>query len=130
MPLPRVLIVDDDDAVRLVLRRWFTRRGWYAEEASNGDQARAFLAPERGAHFDVILCDVRMPEMSGPEFYDWLSVARPSELSHLVFTTGDATAYGVAEFLRASGCQVLEKPFELNALWTIAERLRDDTVTV
>lgn len=126
---PRVLIVDDDSAVRLVLRRWFSRRGWHTEEASNGDQARASLSADTGVRFDMVLCDVRMPELSGPEFYEWLSEARPSELSHLVFTTGDASEDSVAAFLRASGCAVLEKPFDLDDLWAVAERLRRGSIT-
>ena len=123
-PMPHVLIVDDDTAVRMVLRRWFAKRGWHAEEAANGDQARAWFPAGGVARFDVVLCDVRMPELSGPEFYEWLSIARPSELSHLVFTTGDATEDSVAAFLSATGCAVLEKPFNLDDLWVIAERLR------
>lgn len=128
--LPRVLIVDDDDAVRLVLRRWFTRRGWETVEAADGDQARARLMAEGTAPFDVVLCDIRMPQLNGPEFYQWLSVARPDEVAHLVFTTGDASEGEVADFLRESQCLVLEKPFELGELWAIVEGLRSGTVTL
>ena len=127
-PQPRVLIVDDDLAVRRVLRRWFARQGWHAVEAADGDQGRAILSSHGGGHFDVVLCDVRMPELSGPEFYAWLSVARPAEVSRLVFTTGDASEDGVAIFLRDTHCLVLEKPFELDELWTIVERLRGGSV--
>lgn len=123
-PAPRVLIVDDDSAVRYVLRRGFARRGWHVEEAVNGDQARVLLSSDSVGRFDVLLCDVRMPQLSGPEFHAWLSLARPEDVARLVFTTGDASADGVAEFLRASHCVVLEKPFDLDELWDIAERLR------
>ena len=124
---PRVLIVDDDSAVRLVLRRWFARRGWHTEEAPNGSKAQAFLTAG-SASFDMVLCDVRMPEVSGPEFYSWLSIAMPNAISRLVFTTGDASEDSVAAFLRSSRCTVLEKPFDLDALWSIAERLRREQV--
>ena len=124
---PRVLIVDDDPAVRLVLRRWFVRRGWHTEEAPDGSRAQTFLTGD-SALFDMVLCDVRMPELSGPEFFAWLSVAKPNAVSRLVFTTGDASEDSVAAFLRSSRCTVLEKPFDLDTLWSVAERLRREQV--
>lgn len=125
----RVLIVEDDVAVRQALQRWFSRRGWSVVEAADGDKARACLAPDAAQQFDLILCDVRMPELSGPELFNWLSVAQPELIPCLVFTTGDASEGGVAEFLRASQCAVLEKPFELDDLFTVVERVLPRTVT-
>jgi len=62
--------------------------------------------------FDVILCDVRMPGLSGSELFTRVTLERPELKSRFVFMTGGAfTQYG-RSFLETVGCPVLHKPFD------------------
>jgi DNA-binding NarL/FixJ family response regulator len=65
-----------------------------------------------------------MPGMSGPELFRWILDAHPELAARLVFTTGDPHEAVIADFLAASGCGVLAKPFELATLRSLV-----DTVT-
>jgi len=116
----RALVIDDEGAVRGVLRRYLKRKGWEVEEAADGEGALRHLQ-DTGEHpmqalFDVIICDLRMPALSGPELHAWAVRHRPELLQRLVFASGDVQEAAAAEFLEQSGCPVLEKPFELSAL--------------
>ena len=60
--MTRILIVDDEETIRLALRKFLRSRGYEVEIAGAGDQALEIL---RGAPFSLMLCDVRMPGMTG-----------------------------------------------------------------
>ncbi len=122
-PTRRALVIDDEEAVRGVLRRWLARRGWSVTEAANGAEARAQLertdVADAGTSFDLVICDLRMPTLSGQELHAWVTEHRPALLDHLVFASGDVREAQVADFLQRCGCPVLEKPFEFQALEAI-----------
>lgn len=119
-PVRRALVIDDEGAVRGVLRRWLKRRGWEVSEAQDGEVALSHLREQAGVSpspdFDVIICDLRMPTLSGPELYDWTLEHRPELARRLVFASGDVQEPAAADFLQQCGCPVLEKPFELARL--------------
>ncbi|MCC7111554.1 MAG: response regulator, partial [Deltaproteobacteria bacterium] len=86
-PRGRVLVVDDERAVGLAMRRALSG----AHEvvfANSGREAIALF--ERGERFEVILCDVMMPEMSGPELIDLLKRRWPEVAEGVVVVTGGA----------------------------------------
>ncbi len=116
----RALVIDDEGSVRSVLRRWLKRRGWEVAEAPDGEVALAQLrdgGEAAYAHdFDVIICDLRMPTLSGPELHAWTKAHRPDLSRRLIFASGDVQEPEAAEFLQQCGCPVLEKPFELSRL--------------
>ncbi len=62
--MPRILLVDDDDAVRSTLRRALTRLGYEVREASNGKEAMKLCAQETP---DLVMTDIIMPEQEGLE---------------------------------------------------------------
>jgi CheY-like chemotaxis protein len=126
-PVPRALVVDDESAVRTVLRRWLNRRGWQVDEAADGLQALTLL---EGAtdEYDVVICDLRMPALDGPDLHRWIASHRPALLPHLVFASGDTNDAAAHAFLAATGCLVLEKPFELSTLAALVLRARTGSV--
>jgi CheY-like chemotaxis protein len=122
---PSILVIDDEDAIRRVLRRYLERRGWAVEDAPDGAAALAkLLRPDADMRYDVILCDLKMPGVSGPDLYRRLVVEAPALARRLILSTGDVTATDVADFLATVSVPVLEKPFELNALEALAEMIR------
>jgi PAS domain S-box-containing protein len=112
-PSSRVLMVDDEPALgrstQLLL----------APQYDVVPVMRARGALDRivaGEHFDVILCDLMMPEMSGIEFHEQLSRTAPEYLARLVFMTGGAFTEQARQFLESVGRPHLEKPFSEAAL--------------
>ena len=101
-PGARVLIVDDEELLRATLRRVLTRGGLETATASNGVEAIAMLERES---FDVVLTDVFMPEMTGPELLAHLKRYRhPAEVIIMtafadIPTAVDAVRGGAFAFL-------------------------------
>jgi CheY-like chemotaxis protein/anti-sigma regulatory factor (Ser/Thr protein kinase) len=110
--LGEVMIIDDEAGVRTTLGRMFKRAGWGVREAASGDDGLAWLAavPELDAP-EVILCDLKMPGLSGREVYEQLSMRRPFLLPRIIFVTGDVVESVSNGFIAASGREVVEKPF-------------------
>lgn len=84
----RILLVDDEDAVRRPMAKFLKRRGAEVFEASDGLQALALLERE-AVH--VILADLRMPRMSGIELFAALTGDRPHLAARVLFLSGDAS---------------------------------------
>lgn len=82
------------------------------ECASNEHDARA--AVER-TDFALVLCDIRMPSMTGVEYLTWLTDHRPELLEKMVFMTGDG--------IERAGIPVLRKPFAIDALLGVATEI-------
>jgi CheY-like chemotaxis protein len=104
----RVLVVDDEADVSETLGELLEREGFEVTTASDGAAA---LTKIDTTEFDMIVSDLRMPGMSGPEMFTRLSETRPHLLSRLGFVTGDTLGSDMADFLRTSERPILEKPF-------------------
>ncbi|MBI5853005.1 MAG: response regulator [Planctomycetes bacterium] len=115
----KILIVDDDDAVRATLRDQAERRGWMVREATTAEDA---LAIESGlASFDVVLCDLKMRGMGGIALHDRLLDHRDPALDHFVFITGDLASPAAAEFASRCSRPLVPKPFDFADLFTVVE---------
>jgi CheY-like chemotaxis protein len=113
-----VLIVDDEPDVSGLLEAILAEDGHRVETAADGEEALARLAAARRADdaFDLLLSDINMPGMQGPEMYDRLVAQDEALASRLVFITGDALDPGTLAFLRSRGLTYVEKPFSLDDL--------------
>ena len=102
----RILLAEDDEAVRTVVRRILQREGFVVMEAVNGKEA---LAVARQGHFDAIITDVVMPEMGGHDMVRTLrEEARDLPVLFISGHTDDQVARaGIAE----GGYAFLAKPF-------------------
>ena len=109
---PRVLIVDDDPGVARSLARGLRR---VADVAMELDPAAALERVSRGERFDLVLCDVMMPGMSGPELFERVVACAPELGAAFVFASGGMPAQ-VQERLRATGRPCLGKPIAIAAL--------------
>ena len=105
----RVLVVDDDDVLRGTIQRVLRARGLDVEGAESGAVALARLAE---ATFDVVLADVRMPAMSGPEFLRQLRAARRDV--EVVLMTAFADASTRRAVFESGAFALLSKPFISN----------------
>jgi len=109
---PRVLIVDDDPGVARGLARGLRR---VADVVMELEPAAALERVKCGERFDLVLCDVMMPGMSGPELFERVVACAPELAAAFVFASGGMPAQ-VQERLRATGRPCLEKPISIAAL--------------
>jgi two-component system NtrC family sensor kinase len=123
---PRVLIIDDEPSIRAALRRFFARRGWRVDEASDGAQGLALLLAIK-SEFAVVVSDLKMPDVSGVELHDHIAMVAPELLDRIIFSTGDVASKDAAEFVQRTKCTVLQKPFELRAIEAHVARVRGMT---
>jgi CheY-like chemotaxis protein len=118
----RILVVDDEAPLVEVVRRILRAEHEVATSQSARDALERIEAGER---YDVILCDLMMPHMTGMELYTELSRVAPEQAARMVFLTGGAFTAGAREFLDRVPNQRLEKPFEPQQLRaTVNDRLR------
>jgi len=115
LPRPRVLVVDDDKAVRESLRRSLEFNGYDVGLAADGAEALAGLSTSSaGALPDVVIMDVMMPRLDGIEATKALRAAG-NDVPILVLTARDAVGDRV-EGLDAGADDYLTKPFALQEL--------------
>jgi len=108
-----VLVVDDEAGIRNSLRRMLGRRH-RVETAGNGREAFERLVS--GQCFDVILCDLTMPEMTGVQLYEALTTEAPGTTGRIVFMTGGVFSEHTRDFLERVSNPLLEKPLSLESL--------------
>jgi signal transduction histidine kinase len=117
----RVLVIDDDV---LVLRGVQRALGCDHEVATLRWAAEAIQKLTAGERFDVIVCDLMMPEMTGVELHARLLLVAPEQAARMIFLTGGALSPSVHSFLDELPNLLIEKPFDPIALRaTINERV-------
>lgn len=109
----RILLIDDEVDLLDVLIRALQIEGYQVDAVSNGEAALDRLN-QNG--YDLILCDVRMPGLSGLEIYEQMQGRFPELARRLVFITGDTVSPHTRRFLDETGAPYLDKPFELEDL--------------
>jgi len=111
----RMLVVEDEPAIRTVLERLFRLRGWTVDVASNGDEAWSAINESviEDSPYGAIVCDLRMPVLSGMELHDLLQREQPDLLNRLVFLTGDIVGADVRAFVERTRCRILSKPLDV-----------------
>jgi signal transduction histidine kinase len=120
----RVLVIDDEPLIGRVIRNSLkTEHEVVVVETAGAAIARLDV----GEKFDLIICDVVMPDVTGPEFHDLIAERWPDMLARLVFMTGGAFTPGTALFLERLSSSVLVKPFKVDLLRLLVhERIRGD----
>jgi two-component system NtrC family sensor kinase len=104
----RVLVIDDEPWIAEMLRRVLEDEGYQVDTAENGAVA---LSRMQEQSYDLIVCDVRMPEMDGRRLYRELERVRPDLLARMVFISGSALNPALEGFVRGTGAPYLRKPF-------------------
>jgi two-component system NtrC family sensor kinase len=114
-PVPglRILVADDEAPIRLALERFLSAEGHQVCHVSSGSDAldRASKEP-----FDVILLDMRMPDVSGQQIFERWARERPDLTSRVIFITGDIVSADLQRFLTDTGRPFLAKPFDFEAI--------------
>ncbi len=119
--MARILIIDDDDQMRAMLRQVLERAGHEALEASDG---RGGLEAHREAPFQLVITDILMPEGEGLETIRQLRQVSPDVI--IVAISGGGQT-GTLDFLdvaqRLGAARSLQKPFGLQELLDVVDEL-------
>ena len=110
----RALVVDDEPEIAEALADFLSIEGYTADVAIGGAAAIARL--EADAAYDLVVSDIRMPEVDGPRVHAWIAANRPALLPRMAFATGDTLGATAANFLAEAKRPVLEKPFTPQAV--------------
>jgi two-component system NtrC family sensor kinase len=103
-----ILVVDDEPSLLTLLRRVLEKLGHSVATAQNGEVALQRL----DAHaFDLVICDILMPDILGPELYYQTIERHPYMVDHFIFITGNVVDIDTRTFLEKSGLPWLPKPF-------------------
>jgi PAS domain S-box-containing protein len=106
----RVLVVEDEGALASAVKDAFLEVGCSVDRAGDGEEGLAYVAEH---HYDLIVCDLKMPRVDGIRFYRAMTAATPALARRVIFVTGDVAGTDAERFLEESGCRWLSKPFRL-----------------
>jgi signal transduction histidine kinase len=113
-----VLVVDDEVSVCKALQRLLRAR----HQVTTFSQAEEALAHITSGHrFDIILCDLMMPGMSGPRFHQALERVFAEQAQRVIFMTGGAFTAESRALLSATGRPCVDKPIHLEQLFSLME---------
>jgi len=118
----RILIVDDEAPVARTLKAVLEIEHDLTL-AETGAQALEAISTRDDSHFDVIMCDLMMPGMSGMELYERIRQSHPGLEDRLVFMTGGVSMERARQFLATTSNLTLEKPFDFERLRRTLRRL-------
>lgn len=114
----RVLVVDDEESIRTALAKFLRARGFEVMAVGSGEEALS--AVFAGNRFVLMLCDIRMPGMSGVDLVPRMLEIDPSMAVVMLTAVNEATT--ATEVLAAGAMDYLMKPFEFSELETVLER--------
>ncbi len=102
------MIIDDEPELTTILSDILRSAGLTTSCVYNGQEALQWL---ENNHCDIILSDIRMPDMDGPSLWRELNKKHPKLTHRIAFITGDTLSASITPFLKETGQPWLEKPF-------------------
>jgi two-component system NtrC family sensor kinase len=126
----RIIVVEDEPQIRQLMEEVIRNAGHHVQTAANGREALDAIDRQ---DFDLIITDVKMPEISGQELYAALKRKGAGLEQRVIFVTGDLMNAETLQFVESTGHTWLGKPFDVATVTrAIAERLNalETTVTV
>ena len=117
MPKARILVIDDEEIVRISCERTLVPEGYEIDTAASGKEGLERL--EKG-EYDLVLVDLKMPGMSGIEFLVNIKSRRPDQ--KVMIMTGYDTVEHIVEAISSGAAHYLEKPFTPD---TLIERINE-----
>jgi PAS domain S-box-containing protein len=116
----RILLIDDDPLVRRAMAELLTEEH-DVDDVGDGESALAMIAE---TVYDVIVCDLMMPGVTGRDIYERVLAQSPSLAARIVFVTGGAFVPTLARFLDSVQNLKLRKPFDRERVLAIVQQAR------
>jgi PAS domain S-box-containing protein len=119
-----ILVVDDEASITRALAHLLRRDGHTVDTAANGRLALSKLHTQA---YDLLLCDLRMPELDGPGLYQALQHEHPYYLARVIFLTGDTLSPEARTFLEQVRVPRLSKPFRAAEVRQLIHQVLQET---
>ncbi len=116
VPGSTILVVDDEALILDLMVDVLGERGYRVDTAEDGREACRKIG-ERP--YDLVLTDVRMPNMNGIELYSQILAARPEMAGRIVFMTGDLITKETTDFLAVARARSIPKPLDIELVATL-----------
>ena len=116
----RILVIDDEPLMAQPLADALAAEGYEIDLAVNGQRA---LEKIKNQTYDLILSDLRMPELDGVGLCQELERRQPDLLRRMIFITGAIEHPDYQRFLAQTSVPVLAKPFGLSALYALTRQV-------
>lgn len=126
---PKLLIIDDEDSLRVAVLRWFTRRGWRCMEAATLADAERLLFAVGATPPDAIICDQNLPDGTADELLARIARDRPQLADRVILSSGEVFSEDKLRRLNSAGCQTLPKPFDLSQAELMVLAVRERKLT-
>jgi two-component system, NtrC family, nitrogen regulation response regulator NtrX len=121
----KILVVDDERAIRRALREILEFEEFEVSEAENGKQG---LDMAKAEEFDIIFCDIKMPEMDGMEVLDGLMKAKVD--TPVIMISGHGNIDTAVQAIKKGAFDFIEKPLDLNRILVTIRNANDKTVLI
>ena len=108
--MPRILVIDDERAIRSTLREILEYENYQVDEAVDGPSGLEQMIKEA---YDVVLCDIKMPQMDGIEVLE--HILKTSDIP-VVMISGHGTIETAVEAIKKGAYDYISKPLDLNRL--------------
>jgi len=109
--MPKILLIDDEPAIRKALKEILEYEGFEVTEAEDGPMGLKFAEKDQ---FDLIFCDIKMPRMDGMEVLEKLK--QKGITAPVVIITGHGTVETAVEALKKGAYDFIQKPLDLNRI--------------
>ena len=119
----RILVVDDDEGIRMVVRLVLGKAGFHVSEASGGAEALSRLAAGPSPAYDLVLLDQNMPDMSGRET---LTQVRQQAPAMKVIMLSGGVEEELWDEVNARTVRFLPKPFQNHELVQVVQEALDE----
>jgi CheY-like chemotaxis protein len=116
----RILVVDDDQGARDLIVTSLRADGHDVDSSSNGLEALRLVARQ---WYDLIVSDLKMPELDGPNLYSEVTRRWPTGPPHVLFVSGFGGTSEYEGFLKVTKAPVLAKPFKAGELRRAVRRM-------
>jgi two-component system nitrogen regulation response regulator NtrX len=123
--MQKILVIDDERAIRNVLKDILSNEGFQVDEAADGEEGwKKFQA----ANYDLVLCDIKMPKMDGLEFLQQATAAKAD--IPIIMISGHGTIETAVDAVKKGAFDYISKPPDLNRLLVTIRNAVDRTVLV
>lgn len=123
--MPTILIIDDERAIRNVLKDILSNEGFKVEEAADGEEG---LKKFQAGSFDVVLCDIKMPKLDGIEFLQ--KVMETGSDTPVIIISGHGNIETAVDAVKKGAFDYISKPPDLNRLLITIRNAMDKTTLV
>lgn len=121
----KILVIDDERAIRRALREILEFEEFEVDEAENGKEGLKLATTE---HYDVIFCDIKMPEMDGMEVLDGILQAKVE--APLIMISGHGNIETAVQAIKKGAFDFIEKPLDLNRILVTIRNAKDKNVLI